>query len=599
MTPPTGLISAPPRRIPRWAGWAIAVLVFVAMAPTLGWLELANGIETLHAATVLEMRRDGGSWIMPTLNGTLRIKKPPLPAWIGALAVTDATVAGASSTDPVIRDRAFSRLAWEIRWPALLAGCLMLVATFDLAKTLAGRRAALAATVLTGTSLLFLRYMRLASTDVHLALWVTVGNALLARAILLRQRGCIAAFGLALGLAFMCKGPVAILQTIAPVALLPLLHRRRTATGSGLSQPMAPEPVPARRAIPWRQVFVAVVAFLAVALPWPIMVATSNEGTLAIWWSEITRKDATTLAPDPVYAYLTLLPHLIPWLPAFLLGMLLTLRFRSSRSVRFIHRTKVQRHRGYLLAMLWLAVPILVMSLFKDKNERYLLPLLPPAAILAARGLLAMIAGMRRGRRDAGAWLASHFVLVGGIAIVLPLVGVISPQALPASLTSAWPVSASGGAWYEPRLGLPCLALAIAATVTMFRPPRRSVIAGVGIAAVLMLAANALLLWGYKDTPAGRSEMRPIAERIIAQSAGTRVAYHDPGGKPMPPDLAIYLNRVVRPLEAVRRRGDDEPDIIVMLQRENQRPPSLPGWHSFASEPYGKRYWHALKKDQP
>ena len=581
--------------MPRWAGWAIAVLVFAAMAPTLGWLELANGIEDLHAATVLEMRRDGGSWLMPTLNGTLRIKKPPLPAWIGALAVTDETVAGVGSTDRGVRDHAFSRLAWEIRWPALLAGCLMLAATFDLAKTIAGGnrrrgglRGALAATVIAGTSLLFLRYMRLASTDVHLALWVTVANALLARVVLRRQRWCIAAFGLALGLAFMCKGPVAILQTLVPVAFWAFCVRRPRSSRPA----MVTSVVSQRRAPGWLPSILAVIAFLAVALPWPIMVAVSHEGALAIWWSEITRKDATTLAPDPFWTYLTLLPHLLPWLPAFVLGLLLTARNRRSA----ISRRPVVRHRGYLLALLWVGVPILVMSLFKDKNERYLLPLLPAAAILAARGLLAMLAGIRRSRRDAGAWLMSQFIIVGVIAITLPLAGMISPSSLPGWLTDFWPQSVDGGSWYPLRLGVLCLVLAVVAVVAMLRPPGRTPIASVGIAAVLMLGVNALLLWGYKDSPSGRSEMRPIAERILAHSPAARVAYHEPDGKPMPPDLAIYLNRVVRPLEAMRRRGDTEPDVIVTLQREKEPQPVMDGWRSFAKEPYGKRFWHALEK---
>ncbi|MDB5296806.1 MAG: family glycosyltransferase, partial [Phycisphaerales bacterium] len=212
--------------MPRWAGWAVAVLAFAAIAPLLGRLELANGIEVIHAATVLEMRRPGGTWLTPTLNGTPRVKKPPLPAWVGALAVTDRTMAGVGSLDPTARAAAYDRLAWEIRWPALLAGCLAAAATFDLGRTIGGRRVGLAAAVVAVTSLLFLRFVRLASTDVHLFLWVAAADALLARAALRRQGWAVVAAGAAVGLAVMCKGPVAVLQTIVPLGAWAVMVRR-------------------------------------------------------------------------------------------------------------------------------------------------------------------------------------------------------------------------------------------------------------------------------------------------------------------------------------------------------------------------------------
>jgi len=569
-------------RVPGFSGWLIALASFVAVAPTLGWLEFSNGIEQLHAATVLEMRRDGGSWLMPTLNGTLRIKKPPLPAWIGALAVSDATVAGVAADDPGVRHRAFARLAWEIRWPVLLIGCLAIAAAFDMARTLAGRRVAFWAAVILATSLLFLRFTRLASTDVHLMLWVTVANAMLARVLLRRQRWALAVAGLAIGLAFMCKGPVGILQTLVPAAAAALLTRRRTARPAG-----RPIMMPA---------LLALLAFLAVALPWPILVWLSDERALEIWWREITREGATDHEYGPLWSYLSLLPNLIPWLPAFLFGCALTFRRRSAPA----GLRPILRHRGYLLAACWLLLPVIVMSLFRDKSERYLLPMLQMAALLAARGLVAAFAGVRRRRADAGFFLAIHLVIVAAMALALPVAGGIRadalPQWLPQSLQTVWPGRVDKLAWFPSLVTGVAVVIAIIAVVAMLLLLRRGRAAGaLLLAAVLMLAVNGLMLWGYRDAPSGRSEMRPIAERIRGYAPAAVVAYHDPGGKPMPPDLSIYLNRVVRPLPAIRRRGDPEPDVIVMLQREQEPPPMLPGWRSFASEPYGRRHWHALK----
>src|SRR5258706_8392596 len=133
----------PSRDLPRWAVWMGLLLIFFGgMAPTLSWLEFSGGMENLNIATALELRRDhhsilpvngnnADSWLIPTLEGESRVKKPPLTAWITAAAIRPSTVEAMSSLDPQVRRAAADRLAWEVRWPSLLAACLMLVATYE------------------------------------------------------------------------------------------------------------------------------------------------------------------------------------------------------------------------------------------------------------------------------------------------------------------------------------------------------------------------------------------------------------------------------------------------------------------------------------
>jgi hypothetical protein len=109
--------------------------------------------------------------------------------------------------------------------------------------------------------------------------------------------------------------------------------------------------------------------------------------------------------------------------------------------------------------------------------------------------------------------------------------------------------------------------------------------------------------------------MRPIVDRILAKYPDPVVVYADVQ-KPLPPDLPIYLNRVVRNVKppaaaqaTTRPTGSGppaagwpdrrEPDVIVMLQREGAPEPALAGWRSFAREPYKKRFWHAMERDRP
>ncbi|HLL90755.1 MAG TPA: hypothetical protein VK324_15745, partial [Tepidisphaeraceae bacterium] len=184
MTPaPTA--AAPPRARRAWPyALIVPAVLFLAIAPTLTWLEFSSGSENLNVGTVLEMRRVDpvsgreGPWLVPTLKGAPRVIKPPLTAWVSAALVGPETVAALSHADPAARAAAYERLAWEVRWPALVLACASLAFVFELGRVLTGSVAGgvLAATV-AGINLLFLRYGRSATTDVQLMLWVAVANA--------------------------------------------------------------------------------------------------------------------------------------------------------------------------------------------------------------------------------------------------------------------------------------------------------------------------------------------------------------------------------------------------------------------------------------
>src|SRR5580765_6945060 len=168
---------------PFFTALGIAALVFAAVAPTLSWLEFSSGSENLVVETVLEMRR-GGPWLVPTLERQPRTQKPPLPAWVTAAAARPATVAALADRDPDRRAAAYARLAWDVRWPALLCSCLTLLAVYELGRVIGDAGLGLTAAAVCGTTALLLRFGRYATTDVQLALWVNVANVGLAWAVL-------------------------------------------------------------------------------------------------------------------------------------------------------------------------------------------------------------------------------------------------------------------------------------------------------------------------------------------------------------------------------------------------------------------------------
>lgn len=548
----------------------VALLFFAAIAPTLPWLEFAGGSENLVAETVLEMRR-GGPWFIPTLQGAPRLSKPPLTAWIAAAAVTPKSVEQLSSRDPAERDAAFRRFAWELRWPALLSACAMLAATWALGDLLFGRPTGLVAAVACGSSLMFLRFARSATTDVQLALWVTAANAFLALA-LLRGRywlGFVGA-GAALGLSLMSKGPVGLVQTVVPVALF-LLWRRKFHPASRL--PGANVIIP---------VLAGVGVMLALALPWPLAVLSRHPDTLHAWFREITREGATGLAPDPWYVYFVFPVWMVPWLSFFLAGLWLG-SIALFKPLAASHEVLDQR-QGFVLALLLTVVPILTMTLFKDKNERYLLPMAAPAAVLAAG---AAVAWFRSDRRDVGGRVveAAHWMTL----VVLAL----GPAA---AALFAGTLSIPEGS-FNLRWGLIAGSLALILTGLAYVRHSRRAPSPAGVAmttGVVMLLLQYPSVLGYSRL--SRSDLKPLADAVWAHYPDAVLYEYEPGTKTRTYlDLPIYSGRLTRKLhDPLSLAQTDRPQVVVFFQRQGEPPALGPVWQELTTGGGRKGRWRAF-----
>ncbi|HEX4796615.1 MAG TPA: phospholipid carrier-dependent glycosyltransferase, partial [Humisphaera sp.] len=218
-------------------------------------MEFSNTPENLNVATALEIRRTG-NWLFPTLDGEPRTRKPPLTAWLTAAAIRSSTLDALNNHSAAVRTDGYRRLAWDVRWPALLACCATFVAVFVLGAMIGGARLGWASSIICASTFYFLRYARVSSVDVHLTLWVTTANAFLAAALLRRRlwMGCAGA-GVAIGLAFMSKGPVALTETVVPFAAYALWQARWASARRPSLSAISP-------------VILGVVVCLLVALPW-------------------------------------------------------------------------------------------------------------------------------------------------------------------------------------------------------------------------------------------------------------------------------------------------------------------------------------------
>jgi 4-amino-4-deoxy-L-arabinose transferase-like glycosyltransferase len=329
---------------PRGAALLLAV-VGALLVFRLGTVPLIGPDEPRYARVAVEMARSG-DLVTPTLQGKPWLEKPALYYWLAAAAfkVLGETEAAA-------------------RLPSVMATLLMVGATALVAARLFGGSAGLHAGFALGTAALPFVYARAASMDALLAAFVTLAIGLLGLRVLGMAGGlAVPAAAVAAALATLAKGPLGMLLPILVLGAYLLALRDRDQVRRVAS--------PA-----------AIFLFLVVALPWYLLIwRARGRAFLEVFVLDHNLRRFTSEIhhhPGPFYYYLPLiLLGLFPWTP-LLLPALARLRPRQSRVDLFL--------------VLWLAVPLAFFSAAGSKLPGYLLPCLPPLAILIGRAADAMV----------------------------------------------------------------------------------------------------------------------------------------------------------------------------------------------------------------
>jgi 4-amino-4-deoxy-L-arabinose transferase-like glycosyltransferase len=399
----------------------LALVGLLGLAPLLAGLEaapVADWMETVALGSSREMWLAGragqpDAWLVPTWNGELRFHKPPLLLWLhlAAWAGLDPEV------DPV------DRLVGRARLLAAGFGLVTLAAVAWLGTTLGGFRLGLSAMLIAASMPLFQRQFRLASYDSHLTAWVGLAVAAAAWAIAPlapapRAGRRVVGFGVAgvaLGLAGLTKGPVAVLFVLPPLAaVIALADERRRAHLLGTAA--------------------AFVAAAAVAAPWYAYALDRylTAGTLRDEYLAPLGQGASY----PHY-YLDWLSKLsAPWTIWLALGLVLPLLpgFAAGR-------------RRRLLPWLWAVAVVGGASLVPPKQLRYVMPALPAIALVAAHG---WAAGAGGARPALGRWLSrAHWAALALVALTGGAFFAFEPALLARGWVAApsirpigWPVAA-------------------------------------------------------------------------------------------------------------------------------------------------------------
>ena len=246
---------------------------------------------------------------------------------------------------------------------ALLA-LLTVSATFGLGHALAGERAGLLAAVLLAATPAFYRFNRFEIVDGPLAAMTALAMLVFIRSDLLAKRGWAVLFGLACALAALTK------QSFPLYAMLPVAWAVVSA--------LRTDPRPRRNQRLFNLLLaLAIVGGIATAYYLP-GIADWVRSRLA-WRTFATTTDHIRVSQYPWL----MVTHGLGWLLAAVTVVAILLL--------------PKRGSNYAFLALWLLPPLLFLGpLFGLLTTRYLLPLLPPAALLAALWLDSLISHRRK-----------------------------------------------------------------------------------------------------------------------------------------------------------------------------------------------------------
>ncbi len=473
------------RRVPRHLLWITAICALTLFAG-LGRSAITDSDEAFYAESAREMR-ETGDWLTPMYNEEPRFEKPVLMYWlIAASYLVDGP----------------SELA--ARLPSALAGLALAWLSYAIGRRWYDSTTGVLAGAIVATTYGCFAMARQALPDLLLTVWVVLSTWALIRALspgngpgepavdtASYQRRWLIIGATAAGMACLTKGPVgAVLPAIvaAPLAL----WEHRTQAGRWRWPPVLSRPA----------VLAAIGVFTLITAPWFLAMAErhGSEYLARFFVGENLLRFTTTEFNEsrPTWFYLPILAGgFLPWTPFIALwipSVVRTLRTRRAPTAASLRLT------------VWALAPLIFYTLSIGKQPRYILPMLPPIAILLA-STLRWHAEAPRTRRRMGLFdgcaiaVAALWGLLAGLLFrarpLLEASGFPLPFLAPATLLCAAAVLLAVLARGTRRLVLPTVTVGGAITLLalhyqVLAPPRP--------APVQTMAAAIVDLWEPGDT---------------------------------------------------------------------------------------------------
>ena len=506
------------KQVALWVAVVVLMLAFLGRPP----------VQRTQEARVLETAREmlavgGEQLLIPRMNGEVRLEKPPLAYWLSAIAFK---VGGVNE--------------FAGRVPIALAGFATLLLTFAAARSMWCARAGwIAVAALLGT-MIFARHARLAETDILATLFVTA-------AIWCIWRDRFRISGVMIGLAMMSKGLPAVFVIAFLIALAAIekdwrLIWRWARSGA---------PIFAIVIGAWWYVYIIW------KIGWTIFIREAKAGV-----------EGSTHAGSFVQYFPDLLKAVAPWCALTILAIVIAGFFwRGNRNVRTL--------------FIWFAAVFVPLLVAGQRQFHYLLPAIPPLAMLTAWVIEEAIAGTSpHGRR-----VATLLILTcAALAIAGGAVPII------ASHTRG---SITPGDW---AMGQFMIITALATIFLTIRSLRRGVL--------FFAAANAIAmtlivqLWAPSLRP---DNARAVAAEIRSLGGGSYCFL----GKESSMTLVFYLRQIIPRAETIddlAAVAAERPGLIVIAE-SNKRytppkpPPSFVHVHTIQSDEQTFEIYRAAHDD--
>jgi len=383
----------------RRAALTLILLSSLTFLLGLGVQAITDADEAFYAEAAREMV-EGGDWLTPHFNYEDRWQKPILYYWFTAALM-------AARHDPI---------EFDARAGSALCGIGLVLLTWAAARQLTRREdAAWLAGAIAATCPGYFAMARAALPDLPLAFFITAAIWASMRAIDAAERhpaSWAALAGLSAGLGFLTKGPLAVI--IPAIVLVPIYWRER-----------------AHLVVRPAHASLAFVLFAIAGLPWYVaMYATHGVPYLQSFFvADNLERFATTRYNDvrAIWYYVPIVVGgMMPWAV-----FLLVLPWRTLRDIATRHR--VMTDVEWRLAI-WAIAPFLLFTASVGKQPRYILPLLPPIAIMLGIAIANRVGAVRdaAARRELTIATAVTSLMFAAIAVLLYRARVLFLAAMPA-----------------------------------------------------------------------------------------------------------------------------------------------------------------------
>jgi 4-amino-4-deoxy-L-arabinose transferase-like glycosyltransferase len=444
---------------------AISIAIFFSH---LGSYGLWEPDEARYAEIAREMAT-GGSWIVPHLNYVAYVEKPPLLYWLTTISF-----------------HIFGINEFAARLPVAISALIGVLATYLFTLRTFGRRRAILAAAILATSPIYAVMAQVLTTDMLLTAMVTVAS--FAFFLHWREGGrwCWLAY-LAMGLGVMTKGPVGVVLPVLSIVLFLAWNREL------------------RGALGRFHVIPGLALTMLIAAPWFVAMTIREPGFFDFYFigEHVRRVFETDYShSEAFYFYLPVLAiGLLPW----------------SMLVPFLTWRSLPKNPARRFCLIAAAVTLIAFSCASAKLIPYILPAIPPLAVLIADGL----ASCAWPRTDSDPPAPDSRILIeAGPMLVLMGLGVVIAANLANQFRTPY-VAAAQSAMYA--IGA---ILIVGGTITaMFFFKQRS---SAGLAAIVLTIAIALIAGGW-----ARLETEPLRSyatlsRAIAEKApdATIICYH-------------------------------------------------------------------------